>query len=80
MKMRDGISEYKGAILVDEEMPNVIAKQASDIRVWDTYSLDKLSKNKTLRKDVEKLIKKKCSTSLRGYIYKKFMFIATGRR
>jgi hypothetical protein len=58
MKMRDGISEYKGAILVDEEMPNVIAKQASDIRVWDTYSLDKLSKNKTLRKDVEKEINK----------------------
>ena len=49
MKMRDGISEYKGAILVDEEMPNVIAKQASDIRVWDirliSYQKIKLEKD-----------------------------------
>ena len=54
LKIRDGLSEFTGAILVDEEMPNAIAKQASDIRVWDTYSLEKVIKNKKLKKDIEK--------------------------
>ena len=60
-------------------MPNVIAKQASDIRVWDTYSLDKLSKNKTLRKDVEKEINKKNALHhSRGYIYKSLCLLPQG--
>ena len=58
IKFRNGISELEGAILIDDEMPNSIGKQASDIRIWDTFSLEKLAKNKTLIKDIEKQLNK----------------------
>jgi len=47
-------SIINGFILVDSDMPNIIGRPASDIRIWDTVSVEKINKDKKMKNQLSK--------------------------
>ena len=47
---------FKGCILVDEDMPNILGIQASKIRIWDSLTLEGALTNKARLKEATKEI------------------------
>jgi len=56
-------SVISGVILIDEDIPYGVGKTGSDIRVWNTNTIETIVNDKKIRKQVEKEITKA------GYLY-----------
>ena len=55
IKPRSGLEAHvQGFILIDPDMPNIIGRSASDIRIWDTISIEKINKDKKTKNQLVK--------------------------